>query len=95
MKKLMYAYCDRQSVELNSVAFMFVGRRLRGEQTPDEKDAAGKWIEALKGAAGLAGLELKNTLDATMDEISLLQYYVRNRFPEKPPDENTTAGIAI
>ncbi|GJR02464.1 disease resistance TIR-NBS-LRR class family protein [Tanacetum coccineum] len=38
------------------------------------KDAAGRWIEALKGAAGLAGLELKNTLDGTMDEISLLQH---------------------
>lgn len=32
----MTAYCDRQSVELNSIAFLFDGRRLRGEQTPDE-----------------------------------------------------------
>lgn len=32
----MAAYCDRQSVELNSIAFLFDGRRLRGEQTPDE-----------------------------------------------------------
>lgn len=36
LKKLMNAYCDRQSVELNSIAFLFDGRRLRGEQTPDE-----------------------------------------------------------
>lgn len=32
----MNAYCDRQSVEMNSIAFLFDGRRLRGEQTPDE-----------------------------------------------------------
>ncbi|KAI3729178.1 hypothetical protein L6452_17829 [Arctium lappa] len=31
LKKLMNAYCDRQSVELNSIAFLFDGRRLRGE----------------------------------------------------------------
>lgn len=34
----MNAYCDRQSVELNSIAFLFDGRRLRAEQTPDEVD---------------------------------------------------------
>ncbi|CAN1339962.1 Small ubiquitin-related modifier 1 [Linum perenne] len=32
----MGAYCDRQSVDLNSIAFLFDGRRLRAEQTPDE-----------------------------------------------------------
>ena len=32
----MNAYCDRQSVDLNSIAFLFDGRRLRGDQTPDE-----------------------------------------------------------
>ncbi|KAE8685254.1 Small ubiquitin-related modifier 1 [Hibiscus syriacus] len=32
----MNAYCDRQSVDFNSIAFLFDGRRLRGEQTPDE-----------------------------------------------------------
>lgn len=36
LKKLMNAYCDRQSVDFNSIAFLFDGRRLRGEQTPDE-----------------------------------------------------------
>jgi hypothetical protein len=36
LKKLMNAYCDRQSVEFNSIAFLFDGRRLRAEQTPDE-----------------------------------------------------------
>lgn len=36
LKKLMNAYCDRQSVEMNSIAFLFDGRRLRAEQTPDE-----------------------------------------------------------
>lgn len=32
----MNAYCDRQSVEMNSIAFLFDGRRLQGAQTPDE-----------------------------------------------------------
>lgn len=32
----MNAYCDRQSVDLNAIAFLFDGRRLRAEQTPDE-----------------------------------------------------------
>lgn len=32
----MTAYCDRQSVDFNSIAFLFDGRRLRAEQTPDE-----------------------------------------------------------
>ncbi|MBA0668351.1 hypothetical protein Goklo_001272, partial [Gossypium klotzschianum] len=36
LKKLMNAYCDRQSVDFNSIAFLFDGRRLRVEQTPDE-----------------------------------------------------------
>ncbi|KAL4597229.1 hypothetical protein ACB092_12G219700 [Castanea dentata] len=36
LRKLMTAYCERQSVEFNSIAFLFDGRRLRGEQTPDE-----------------------------------------------------------
>ncbi|KAH9308161.1 hypothetical protein KI387_036072, partial [Taxus chinensis] len=36
LRKLMNAYCDRQSVDFNSIAFLFDGRRLRGEQTPDE-----------------------------------------------------------
>ncbi|KAL1562972.1 Small ubiquitin-related modifier 2 [Salvia divinorum] len=35
LKKLMNAYCDRQSVDYNSIAFLFDGRRLRPEQTPD------------------------------------------------------------
>lgn len=34
----MNAYCDRQSVEFNAIAFLFDGRRLRAEQTPDEVD---------------------------------------------------------
>ncbi|CAM8965354.1 unnamed protein product [Rhodiola kirilowii] len=36
LKKLMYAYCDIKSVELNSIVFFFDGRRLHGYQTPDE-----------------------------------------------------------
>lgn len=36
LRKLMTAYCDRQSVDFSSIAFLFDGRRLRGDQTPDE-----------------------------------------------------------
>ncbi|KAL3636979.1 Small ubiquitin-related modifier 1 [Castilleja foliolosa] len=36
LKKLMNAYCDRQSVDFNAIAFLFDGRRLRPEHTPDE-----------------------------------------------------------
>nr|KJB23373.1 hypothetical protein B456_004G094900 [Gossypium raimondii] len=36
MKKLMNAYCDKQSVDFNSIAFLIDGRHLRGEQTPNE-----------------------------------------------------------
>ncbi|XP_078156361.1 small ubiquitin-related modifier 2-like [Carex rostrata] len=36
LRKLMNAYCDRQSVDFTSIAFLFDGRRLRGDQTPDE-----------------------------------------------------------
>ena len=32
----MNAYCDRQSIDIASIAFLFDGRRLRAEQTPDE-----------------------------------------------------------
>lgn len=32
----MNAYCDRQSVDPSSIAFLFDGRRLRAEQTPAE-----------------------------------------------------------
>ena len=35
-RRLMSAYCGRQSVELNSITFLFDGHRLLGEQTPDE-----------------------------------------------------------
>ncbi|KAF3673108.1 Small ubiquitin-related modifier 1 [Capsicum annuum] len=37
LKKLMNAYnCDRVPIDFNSNTFLFNGRRLRGEQTPDE-----------------------------------------------------------
>lgn len=54
----MNAYCDRQSVELNSIAFLFDGRRLRAEQTPDELEIEdGDEIDAmLHGCTGLEEL---------------------------------------
>ncbi|XP_061968340.1 small ubiquitin-related modifier 1-like [Populus nigra] len=53
LKKLMNAYCDRQSVEINSIAFLFDGRRLRGEQTPDELDMEdGDEIDAMLHQTG-------------------------------------------
>lgn len=53
LRKLMTAYCDRQSVEFNSIAFLFDGRRLRGEQTPDELDMEdGDEIDAMLHQTG-------------------------------------------
>ncbi|GFY99091.1 Small ubiquitin-related modifier like [Actinidia chinensis var. chinensis] len=53
LKKLMNAYCDRQSVEINSIAFLFDGRRLRGEQTPDELEMEdGDEIDAMLHQTG-------------------------------------------
>lgn len=36
LKKLMNAYCERQSVDYDSIMFMFNGQRLGGDQTPGE-----------------------------------------------------------
>ncbi|XP_038694756.1 small ubiquitin-related modifier 1-like [Tripterygium wilfordii] len=41
LKKLMNAYCDRQSVEFSTIAFLFDARRLRAEQTPEEPEMKG------------------------------------------------------
>ncbi|CAD5329166.1 unnamed protein product [Arabidopsis thaliana] len=56
LKKLMNAYCDRQSVDMNSIAFLFDGRRLRAEQTPDELDMEdGDEIDAMLHQTGGSG----------------------------------------
>uniref|UniRef100_A0A7N0ZZ03 Small ubiquitin-related modifier n=1 Tax=Kalanchoe fedtschenkoi TaxID=63787 RepID=A0A7N0ZZ03_KALFE len=53
LRKLMNAYCDRQSVEMNSIAFLFDGRRLRQEQTPDELEMEdGDEIDAMLHQTG-------------------------------------------
>ncbi|GER54910.1 small ubiquitin-like modifier 2, partial [Striga asiatica] len=53
LKKLMNAYCDRQSQDFNSIAFLFDGRRLRGEQTPDELEMEdGDEIDAMLHQTG-------------------------------------------
>lgn len=53
LRKLMSAYCDRQSVDINSIAFLFDGRRLRGEQTPDELEMEdGDEIDAMLHQTG-------------------------------------------
>ncbi|GFZ13469.1 Small ubiquitin-related modifier like [Actinidia chinensis var. chinensis] len=53
LRKLMTAYCDRQSVELSSIAFLFDGRRLRAEQTPDELEMEdGDEIDAMLHQTG-------------------------------------------
>lgn len=38
LKKLMEAYCQRQSLQLDQIRFLFDGARLRDNQTPDELD---------------------------------------------------------
>ncbi|XP_056852526.1 small ubiquitin-related modifier 1-like [Raphanus sativus] len=53
LKKLMNAYCDRQSVDMNAIAFLFDGRRLHAEQTPDELDMEdGDEIDAMLHQTG-------------------------------------------
>ncbi|KAL7589282.1 small ubiquitin-related modifier 1 [Lactuca sativa] len=53
LKKLMNAYCERQSLEMNSIAFLFDGRRLRAEQTPDELEMEeGDEIDAMLHQTG-------------------------------------------
>ncbi|KAG4112081.1 hypothetical protein ERO13_D13G141600v2 [Gossypium hirsutum] len=53
LKKLMNAYCDRQSVDFNSIAFLFDGRRLRVEETPDELEMEeGDEIDAMLHQTG-------------------------------------------
>eukprot|EP00250_Pteridium_aquilinum_P028159 c36677_g1_i1 orf=180-551(+) len=53
LRKLMNAYCERQSVEMNSIAFLFDGRRLRAEQTPAELEMEeGDEIDAMLHQTG-------------------------------------------
>ncbi|XVE78101.1 hypothetical protein DITRI_Ditri13aG0116900 [Diplodiscus trichospermus] len=53
LKKLMIAYCDRRSLDLGAVAFLFDGRRIRGEQTPDEMEMEdGDEIDAMLHQTG-------------------------------------------
>ncbi|GKA20351.1 putative reverse transcriptase domain-containing protein [Tanacetum coccineum] len=52
-KKLMNAYCDRQSVDMSSIAFLFDGRLLRADQTPDELEMEdGDEIDAMLHQVG-------------------------------------------
>ncbi|WKA13093.1 hypothetical protein VitviT2T_030426 [Vitis vinifera] len=52
-RRLMSAYCGRQSVELNFITFLFDGRRLRGKQTPDELEMMdGDEIDAMLHQTG-------------------------------------------
>eukprot|EP00894_Picocystis_sp_ML_P001520 jgi/Pico_ML_1/52037/g2809.t1 len=53
LKKLMQAYCERQSVDMNSIAFLWDGARIRAEQTPDELDMQdGDEIDAMLHQTG-------------------------------------------
>lgn len=53
LKKLMSAYCDRQSVSMESIAFLFDGRRLRENQTPEELEMEdGDEIDAMLHQTG-------------------------------------------
>ncbi|MFQ6619489.1 hypothetical protein Gotur_001408, partial [Gossypium turneri] len=76
LKKLMNAYCDRQSVDFNSIAFLFDGRRLRGEQTPDELEMEdGDEIDAMlhqTGGTVLVDLVLSHL--ALIEELEFLVF---------------------
>ncbi|CAI9088386.1 OLC1v1022695C1 [Oldenlandia corymbosa var. corymbosa] len=53
LKKLINAYCERQSVDLAAMAFLFDGRRLQGEQTPDQLEMEdGDEIDAMLHQTG-------------------------------------------
>ncbi|KAG2333183.1 hypothetical protein Bca52824_004363 [Brassica carinata] len=53
LKKLMNAFCDRNFVDFDSIIFLFDGRPLRAEQTPDELDMKdGDEIEAMLNQSG-------------------------------------------
>ncbi|KAG6499429.1 small ubiquitin-related modifier 2-like [Zingiber officinale] len=59
LQKLMKAYCDRESVHINYFVFLFDGRKLRGEQTPNELEMEeGDEINAMLHQDG-GGEELK------------------------------------
>ncbi|XP_009781833.1 small ubiquitin-related modifier 1-like [Nicotiana sylvestris] len=36
LKKLMMVYCDKKSMDIEQIVFLFEGRRIRGKQTPKE-----------------------------------------------------------
>ncbi|KAJ8558252.1 hypothetical protein K7X08_005018 [Anisodus acutangulus] len=53
LRKLMTAYCDRQSVDMKSIVFLFDGDRLGEEQTPDELEMEeGDEIDAMLHQTG-------------------------------------------
>ncbi|KAL9255292.1 Small ubiquitin-related modifier 1-like protein [Drosera capensis] len=56
LKKLMNAYCDRQSYDLNSIAFLFDAGRLGTDQTPEELEMEdGDEIDAMLHQTGGSG----------------------------------------
>ncbi|GJN35069.1 hypothetical protein PR202_gb23802 [Eleusine coracana subsp. coracana] len=49
----MNAYCDRQSVDMKAMVFLFDGRRLNSEQTPDQLEMEdGDEIDAMLHQTG-------------------------------------------
>ncbi|KAE9446089.1 hypothetical protein C3L33_22080, partial [Rhododendron williamsianum] len=36
LKKLMTAYCERQSLDAKAIVFLFDGHRIKAEQTPEQ-----------------------------------------------------------
>ncbi|KAL9679553.1 hypothetical protein QQ045_017418 [Rhodiola kirilowii] len=57
LTKLMGDYCDRQSVELNSIVFIFDGCILCGHHTPDEWEMEdGDEIDAMLHQTGGYGV---------------------------------------
>ncbi|GJP33338.1 hypothetical protein CLOM_g17882 [Closterium sp. NIES-68] len=52
-KKLMQTYCDRQSIDMNAIAFLFDGRRLRPDQSPSDLEMEdGDEIDAMLHQTG-------------------------------------------
>ncbi|XP_012571609.1 small ubiquitin-related modifier 2-like [Cicer arietinum] len=59
LKKLMNAYCDHQSVEFDSIVFLFDGRRILAKHFPDElKMEDGDEIDAMVHQFGAGSVSI-------------------------------------
>ena len=64
LKKLMEAYCARQSLQMEQIRFLFDGNRLRDSQTPDELEMEDDdVIDAMLFSVGTVRVDATATAD--------------------------------